>query len=101
MFSTEGGWLGLVTSLNGTVIPMSLYSVGPIINFGPVETFIGDIQPFAGQQNVELRFTGSGVLDAIQFVAPEPSTLLLLCVGAGSLCSYVCRHRRTNPRQQS
>ena len=99
MFSTDSAWASsLAASLNGTVIPMSLYSVGPVIdsNLGPVETFIGDIRQFTGQGNVELRFTGSGGLDAIQFssiIVPEPSMLVLLSIGILSLAGC-CWQRR-------
>jgi hypothetical protein len=100
MFSTESncGAGFLVASLNGTAIPMSLYSVGDQINqnHGVVETFIGDIRLFAGQPNVELRFTGSGTLDDIQFsslIAPEPSALVLLVVAALAASVHVV-HRR-------
>jgi hypothetical protein len=101
MFSTDSAWASsLAASLNGTVIPMSLYSVGPVIdsNLGPVETFIGDTRQFTGQGNVELRFTGSGGLDAIQFsslIVPEPSMLVLLSIGILSLAAYFrpsCSH---------
>ncbi len=76
-------------SLNGTVIPTSVYSVGPTLNsnHGPVDTYIGDIRAFSGQQNVVLTFESAGfnTLDNIQFsptVVPEPSTLALLTIAA-------------------
>ena len=59
MFSTDLLSLAnVVVSLNGTPIPTSLYSVAPVINanYGPVETYIGDVSAFSGQQNVVLRF---------------------------------------------
>jgi hypothetical protein len=78
-----------VVSLNGTVVPTSIYSVGPTVNAGdgPVDTYIGDIRAFSGQQNVELRFESNGwnTLDGIRFstiVVPEPSTAVLLTVAA-------------------
>ena len=93
-------------SLNGTPIPMSLYSLGPVINpnFGPVETYIGDISAFAGQQAVTLRFepvstdglSAQADLDAIQFstiVVPEPSALMLIVAGVLSLAGYFWRRR--------
>ncbi len=105
MFSTESncGAGDLVASLNGTAIPMSLYSVGDQINetHGVVETFIGDIRQFTGQQNVELRLTGSGTVDDIQFssiVVPEPSTLALLSVAALVALAPVVRRRQSDVR---
>ncbi|MFZ1933251.1 MAG: hypothetical protein WAU84_05855 [Thermoguttaceae bacterium] len=84
-------------SLNGTVIPTSIYSVGPTVNstHGPIDTYIGDIRAFSGQQNVVLTFEsvdGSGTtLDDIQFsptVVPEPSTLALIVIGVLSAPLY-------------
>ena len=105
----------LVVSLNGTVIPMQVYSVGGTINsgymFGPVETLAGDISAFAGSTNVELQFeeldnnpldlanTPYVNLDAITFsptVVPEPSSLALLAIGLLSLAGY-CWRRRNRP----
>ena len=109
MFSTEfGGTLGMTVSLNGTVIPLSLYSVGPVVNslWGPVDTYIGDIRQFTGQQNVALQFTGSGPLDAIQFsplIVPEPSMLVLLGTSVLLLLGCCWRHawlRRTSDSRQ-
>jgi PEP-CTERM motif len=99
IYSTDKIFGSLVVSLNGTTIPMSLYSVGPVIdsNLGPVEMFIGDIRPFTGQQNVELRFTGTGPLDDIQFtpmVVPEPSTLVLLTLAVLGTFAHIMRRRR-------
>jgi hypothetical protein len=98
-FTTEAYCAGhLVVSLNGTEIPMSLYSVGWQVNpnHGALETFIGDIRQFTGQENVELRFTGYGTLDDIEFsplIVPEPSTLVLFAIGVLSLAGYCWRQR--------
>jgi hypothetical protein len=93
LFSSDKGGDDITVSLNGTAIPMSLYSVGLIVNpnFGPVVTYIGDIRAFTGQQNVTLQFTGGGDLDNIRFsstLAPEPSTFFLLFVALLSLAGY-------------
>jgi hypothetical protein len=104
-FITTGG--SIVVSLNGIQIPMSLYSVGPVVNanWGPVKTYIGDISAFAGQQDVTLRLEAvppaggqscNTDLDAIKFSmipAPEPSTLLLSAIGALITCAYRLRRR--------
>ena len=103
----------LVVSLNGTAIPMQLFSTGDTVNpgWGPMETFIGDISAFAGQDNVEFRFTqtfdpanpygGSAIdLDAIQFsptIAPEPSTLALLTIAALVALAPLARRRVVRP----
>ena len=124
MFSTD--WMSganLVVSLNGITIPTSLYSVGPVVNanYGPVQTYIGDVSGFAGQQDVMLQFetlstgspyAGMADLDGIQFatiIVPEPSSLILIVAGLLSLAGYhrqrgvapiarlsgCCRHKRT------
>jgi hypothetical protein len=87
-----------IVSLNGTVIPTSIYSVGPTVNasHGPVDTYVGDIRAFSGQQNVELRFESNGfnTLDGIRFstvVVPEPTTLALLAIGAIGVLALVLR----------
>jgi hypothetical protein len=113
MFSTDYiQGANLVVSLNGGPIPMSLYSVGPVINAanGPVETYIGDISAFAGQQDVTLRFEtvpilypsfGEADLDAIQFstiVVPEPSALILVGAGLLSLAGYFWKRRAVASR---
>jgi hypothetical protein len=105
MYTTETNCAGLVVSLNGTTIPMSLYFAGWQINqnHGVVETFIGDIRQFTGQQNVELRFTGSGTLDDIQFsseIVPEPSTLVLFTIGVVTACVYPFRRQRRAEKQR-
>jgi hypothetical protein len=104
----------LVVSLNGTAIPMRLYSTDGTVNssWGPIETFIGDIAAFAGQQDVELRFTklvqdpshpyvyGVVDIDAIQFssiIVPEPSTIALLAVAMLGGIAYVLRRARRLP----
>jgi hypothetical protein len=109
MFSTD--WMSvanLVVSLNGITIPTSLYSVGPAINAndGPVQTYIGDVSAFSGQQDVVLRFEtvptgspylGSADLDAITFsttAVPEPSTLTLFAISAVATWAYFLRRRR-------
>ena len=107
MFKTDmpQGVNRLVVSLNGTAIPMQLYSTDGTVNpyWGPVETFIGDISAFTGQQNVDLQFTkidqdpsdpyvfGGVDIDNIQFsptVVPEPSTLALIVIGVLSAPLY-------------
>ena len=106
LFSSDFiGGANLVVSLNGTPIPTSLYSTGPVINerFGPVKTYIGDVSAFAGQSDVVLRFeavpTGGPVwvaadLDAITFsTVPEPSSLALVAIGAVTTCLYLLRCR--------
>jgi hypothetical protein len=87
-------------SLNGTVIPTSVYSVGQTVNSlnGPVDTYIGDIRAFSGQQNVLLKFESAGynTLDDIQFsstVVPEPSTLALLTIAALVALAPIVRRR--------
>lgn len=72
----------------------------PIYNLGGVGgywyTWGGDISAFAGQTG-ELRFSGGGYLDYIQFSSqpiPEPGSLALL--GAGGL-ALVWRFRRKRP----
>ncbi len=112
MFRTDTGVYRdrFLVSLDATPIPMSLYSVD-IDNqgaYGPVETYIGDISAFSGQNNVELRFTkvvqdpsnpfhhGLFTVDAIEFspiTVPEPSTVTLLCIATISLLAYVRRRR--------
>jgi hypothetical protein len=102
MFMTESrvlGYAGLVASINGTNIPVSLYSSGPVVNddLGPVQTFIGDIRQFAGHNSVELRFTGDGLVDAVQFstiVVPEPSTIALLGMVALGLFGWAWWRRQ-------
>ena len=103
LFKSEFGGVGLAVSLNGTAIPMSVYSVGPVVNpgGGPVKTFIGDISAFSGQQNVELRFEGGCMLDEIEFssiVVPEPASLCLLAFGAIAACVYLITRRRPAQR---
>jgi hypothetical protein len=97
----------LTVSLNGTVIPMSVYSVGSTVNpnYGPIITYIGDIRAFSGQQNVTMQFTTTtnnldnfADLDNIQFsatVVPEPSSLMLVAIGLLLLAGYSC-HRRND-----
>ncbi len=87
-------------SLNGVVIPTSVCNVGPTVNtnHGPVDTYIGDIRAFTGQQNVLLEFesAGNNSLDDIQFsltVVPEPSTLALLTIAALVAIATIARRR--------
>jgi hypothetical protein len=102
-YGGENGWL--TVSLNGTTLPMSLYAVGRVVDssLGPVETFVGDVRAFTGQQNVALCFTGIGVVDSIQFssiVVPEPCSLVLLAsvlVAAGTACARCWRHPARRP----
>jgi hypothetical protein len=89
-----------IVSLNGTVISTSIYSVGPTVNasHGPVDTYVGDIRAFSGQQNVELRFESNGynTLDGICFstvVVPEPTALALLAVAALVTFAHIVRRR--------
>jgi len=110
MFSTDYAYsCNIVVSLNGTAISTSLYSVGAVVNAngGPVQTYIGDISAFAGQQNVVLRFEtvptgdpyrGAADLDAITFSpisVPEPASLVLLAAAFFSLAGYYW-HRRNS-----
>jgi hypothetical protein len=100
MFSTDfAQYAGqLIVSFQGTVIPMRLYSVGdPVNDNRPVETFIGDISPFAGQEG-ELRFDLTPdphtliTLDAIEFspiVSPEPSSFVLLVIASLMMFVYM------------
>ncbi len=87
-------------SLNGIVIPVALQSSGPAVNGGrPVDTYIGDIRGFSGQQNVELKFesTAFNTLDNIRFsstIVPEPTALALFAIGSLGLFVVVLRHRR-------
>jgi hypothetical protein len=98
----------LQVTMNGTPIPMSVYSVGPVLypRFGPVKTYIGDISAFSGKQGVTLRFEAipwpddpygcTADLDAIQFssiVVPEPSTLVLLAIGLITASASIFRRR--------
>ncbi len=99
----------LFVSLNGTVLPFTLYSTGGTINanWGPLETYACDVSAFAGQANVALKFTTAALdcgymvdLDAIQFstiVVPEPSALVLLGVAILTLAGYRWRFRRGRP----
>jgi hypothetical protein len=89
-----------VLSLNGTVIPTWPLWVDPAVNasHGSLVTYTGDISAFAGNGNVELRFTSTGwnTLDDIEFapdVVPEPSTLTLLAVGAFTAFARLLRRR--------
>ena len=102
MFSSDDmGGGNLVVSLNGTPIPVSLYSTGPVVNdrFGPVQTYIGDVSAFAGQQDVVLRFAlvptaGMTDLDAVSFsTVPEPSSLALAAISTVTTCLYLLRRR--------
>jgi hypothetical protein len=96
----------LKVSLNGTVIPFSLYSVGDTVNpsNGPVKTYACDITAFTGMANVELRFTATGWLsevdlDAIKFSpisVPEPSALVLFVVAALAASAYIFRRRASH-----
>ncbi len=96
-------------SLNGVVVPFTLYSTGGTVNslYGAVKTYILDVSAYAGE-TVTLEFekmvhdpTNPGShgivdLDGIAFstfVVPEPSSLILLAVGVLSLAGY-CRRRR-------
>jgi hypothetical protein len=83
-------------SLNGTVIPFSLYSVGGVDSNGAaLDTYACNISAFAGHTDVTLEFEklvhdpankgnhGMVDLDAIQFSSistPEPSTIVLLAI---------------------
>lgn len=87
----------LEVSFNGTPIPMHLYSVGGFVNEGRlVETYIGDVSSFSGQEG-ELRFDLASyphtiiTLDAIELspiVSPEPNSLMLLVI-AGIVMAVV------------
>jgi hypothetical protein len=104
----------LQVTLNGTVVPLQLYSVGGVVNdggwpFGTVDTYIADISAFAGDTNVDLQFTklvqdpshpnnhGAVDLDAIQFSSiidtPEPSSLILLAIASLAASVYLFRRR--------
>lgn len=96
MFCTDfSSDANIVVSLDGIPVPISLYSVGNVINsdFGPVKTYIGDISAFSGREDVTLRFEAvpivepalsSANIDMIAFSSievPEPSAFALLGIG--------------------
>ena len=100
----------LQVSLNGVVVPFTLYSVGGTVNpsYGPVNTYACDISAFAGDTDVTLEFeklvhdplnpSSHGIvdLDNIQFsptVVPEPSTLALLIIAALVALAPIARRR--------
>jgi hypothetical protein len=100
----------LQVSLNGVVVPFTLYSVGGTVNpsYGPVNTYACDISAFAGDTDVTLKFeklvhdplnpSSHGIvdLDNIQFsstVVPEPSTLALLTIAAVVALAPIVRRR--------
>ena len=92
---SAGGFL--TVSLDNTVVATSVLSTGETVNpnFGPIKTYIADVSAFAGQSNVTLEFdAANGVfadLDAISFsTVPEPSSLVLLAVGALSARARTC-----------
>jgi hypothetical protein len=105
-YQTDYCWGGnLVVSLNGTAIPTFLYDESTTLdaNGRTIQTYIGDVSAFAGQENVELKFELSEIpgwyttfgaqesLDAISFSstpAPEPSSVVLMAVGMVSLTTY-------------
>lgn len=110
---SDGTWdlrSNLVVSLNGTVIPMhpqSEFSTSWLSYDVDCVEYAGDVSAFAGQKNVELRFSvsalpdrnrGQAILDDIAFstsrVTPEPSTFALLIVGAVSVLGYSWRWKR-------
>lgn len=110
LFTTDDGYNldHLRVTLGGSLITMFLHSSHvPINGSKPVETYIGDVSSFAGRSDVELRFTklvqnplyprpGSFDLDAIRFssiVAPEPSAVALLSMGALVTSAYLVRRR--------
>jgi hypothetical protein len=98
----------LQVSINGTVIPFSLYSTDGTVNskWGPVNTYICDVSAYASE-TVTLKFEklvhdplipnhGIVDLDDIAFSttpAPEPSSLAILGVGILSLFGYYWRRR--------
>jgi hypothetical protein len=105
----------LQVSLNGTVVPFELYSVGTTVNpgYGPVNTYACDISAFAGDTDVTLKFEklvhdplnpgshGIVDLDGIQFsstVVPEPSTLALLTIAAVVALAPIVRRRVARQR---
>jgi hypothetical protein len=88
----------LTVSLNG----VDVYTTYATFD-GRTKTFACDVTAFAGQSDVELRFSAGGAsdalftLDAIQFspiIVPEPSALVLLGVALLSLAGYGWRCRR-------
>jgi hypothetical protein len=99
----------LQVSINGTVIPFTLYSTAGTVNssYGPVRTYICDVSAYA-DETVTLEFEkrvhdvthpNQGIvdLDAIAFSttpAPEPSSLVLLVVGVLTLFGYRSYRRR-------
>ena len=65
----------------GSLLPATLLGTGP----GESQLYGADISAFAGQTG-ELRFSGSGFLDAISFSTlpvPEPGVAALLALGVG------------------
>ncbi len=91
----------LTVSLNGVTV-FTTHAAYPT----PAATYACDVSGFAGQANVEMRFSawpdgGGGEVDAIQFstiVVPEPSALALLAVALLSLAGYRGRFRRNGRR---
>lgn len=76
--------LPMIVSFDGNQIPISLLGATP----NNQRIWGGDISSFAGQTG-ELRFSGQGYLDYIQFsteAVPEPSVLGLFAFGALLLC---------------
>ncbi len=91
----------LTVSLNGVTV-FTTHAAYPT----PAATYACDVSGFAGQANVEMRFSawpdgGGGEVNAIQFstiVVPEPSALALLAVALLSLAGYRGAFRRNGRR---